>query len=500
MRCKKCEYRLWNLTSRRCPECGTPFVPSEFEFVPNSVQFCCPHCNQSYYGTDDNGHIEPVEFDCVNCGQHIHMDQMILLPTEGVDEKQTKTEECPWLIRKKVGTVKAWFKTIGMAMVSPMRLMELVPIESSLVSAWWFAIFSNALFIFSCFIFFAFFQTLMIGVFSSFGPATGFGMGTGLLMIGGVIVGYFVAAVIGTIIVIALWGLTTHVTLAITGGTSFSIRRTYQALCYSVGGNACTAIPCCGAYFGWIWWLVSAVLTVKSAQRIHGGRAAFAVLTPPLLILAASIGAYIWFFISMMSPMRAQMMTAMQTSNITQIASALDTYYELHEDTWPDHAIQLLGPNSMLSAWSFATPSMSSATQLADVPIGEETLKDFEMLSKQRQDKAVQAAIDSLPDGTIAHRLGDCVFTYHGIPDPDAASAATLWVVIWVPDPDSNTPPAPTDTIVVGQVDGMTTSFPYSSMQTQLTSQNNLRAQHSLPPLPDPYTVTHDKPAVAPAP
>jgi len=53
--------------------------------------------------------------------------------------------------------------------------------------------------------------------------------------------------------------------------------------------------------------------------------------------------------------------------------------------------------------------------------------------------------------------------------------------------------------VIAGQTDGMTTSFPYSSMQMQLTNQNTLRAQHGLPPLPDPFTVTHDKPALAAA-
>ena len=71
MRCKQCDYRLWNLTARRCPECGTPFLPSEFEFVPNSVQFCCPHCGQAYYGTDAKGHLVPPAFTCGRCGAAI---------------------------------------------------------------------------------------------------------------------------------------------------------------------------------------------------------------------------------------------------------------------------------------------------------------------------------------------------------------------------------------------------------------------------------------------
>lgn len=27
MRCKRCDYPLWNLRDRKCPECGKPFAP-----------------------------------------------------------------------------------------------------------------------------------------------------------------------------------------------------------------------------------------------------------------------------------------------------------------------------------------------------------------------------------------------------------------------------------------------------------------------------------------
>ena len=33
MRCKTCDYPLWNLTTRVCPECGTPFLPSQFDIT-----------------------------------------------------------------------------------------------------------------------------------------------------------------------------------------------------------------------------------------------------------------------------------------------------------------------------------------------------------------------------------------------------------------------------------------------------------------------------------
>src|SRR5690606_27998961 len=74
------------------------------------------------------------------CGKHIHMNEMVLFPAEGVREDQTAPEVMPWLARKKIGRISAWFRTIGMALVSPQRLMQLTPVHSSDGQAWWFAL------------------------------------------------------------------------------------------------------------------------------------------------------------------------------------------------------------------------------------------------------------------------------------------------------------------------------------------------------------------------
>ncbi len=106
MQCRNCEYRLWGVKGRECPECGTPFAPSQYEFVPNSIRFCCPHCNQEYYGTGPQGHLEPAEFVCVQCGQAVGMDDMVLFPATGLDEEQTRVEPLPWLNRGKIGFLR----------------------------------------------------------------------------------------------------------------------------------------------------------------------------------------------------------------------------------------------------------------------------------------------------------------------------------------------------------------------------------------------------------
>ncbi len=67
MHCQACGYSLWNLVARECPECGAPFLPGDFEFVPGTVQFCCPHCRHARHGTGDRGHLSPRSFTCEQC-------------------------------------------------------------------------------------------------------------------------------------------------------------------------------------------------------------------------------------------------------------------------------------------------------------------------------------------------------------------------------------------------------------------------------------------------
>lgn len=287
MRCETCGYRLWNLPSRTCPECGTEFLPSRYEFVANSVRFCCPHCGEGYYGTGPKGHLVPASFDCASCGRHVHMDEMVLLPTAGVEEEQTQVDRMPWLQRKRSGFFRAWFSTIGMALIHPIRLMRAVPKSSSPGQALRFAVLTNTLTWSIGFGPLMMFPMIVVGLSSTTGaraiPVLE------VLAIAGVMV-LFAAG--GTFAFLAGWGAVAHGLLRATGSTAGTIGRTYQAIGYAAGANIMTAVPCIGYYFGWIWWVVSAVLMVKEGQRVQGWRATFAVLTFPALLLFTGVVIY----------------------------------------------------------------------------------------------------------------------------------------------------------------------------------------------------------------
>ncbi|MCK4660646.1 MAG: YIP1 family protein [Phycisphaerae bacterium] len=479
MRCKICDYRLWNLRSRQCPECGTPFRPSEFEFVVNSVQFCCPHCNRAYYGTGPQGHLIPTEFDCTSCSAHIHMDEMVLLPAEGLEEEQTEVEQMPWLNRSKRGVVRGWFSTVGMALVGPGRLMRLTPLHSSTASAWWFTFFTHMLLMLVGVTPFVV-LSVGIGLFGGLGATPGFmEMGIGASM-GGV---FLLGAV-------AVAGLITHGLLMMTGKTAGGLGRTYHAICYSSGANVVMLIPCLGWYLGWVWWVVSAVLMVRQGQKVGGARAALAVLTFPLLSIAGFIAFSVWAVTFSATP-TTTFGTGATVGSVSETRVVLDAvlnYAEQHAGQGPDHAIQLVDED-FLAAWDLLV--VETDTQQADVPLGQTSLDGFAFLTRVQKDRLVRESIAALPDGIVAHRLGDFVFTYHGM---DLATANnTSWVVIMWPDPDVNDPPPAGSGFCVGWANGTVNRISTKVVAEYLASENRLRAGRGL--LPHPDQVTHAKPA-----
>ncbi|MHC5022758.1 MAG: hypothetical protein ACYTGG_02440 [Planctomycetota bacterium] len=486
MHCKNCDYPLWNLKARQCPECGSPFRPSDFEFVINSVQFCCPGCEQVYYGTGPSGHLLPPEFSCVSCGQPVVMDAMVLRPAAGIEEHRTRAAANPWLHRRDRGFFKSWLATIGRALVGPYRLMKETPVQSSTGEAWWFALATAlgtwlaAVVPVMCF--------MIIPIASlpqgSGGPgvgalAAGMGMGLGLMLL---------FAMGGTIALIGVNGLVAHGLLRITGGAAHGLGRTYQAMCYGSGANAISAIPCFGGYVGWIWWMVSSVLMLREAQRVHGGRAAFAVLTLPIAVGGSFIALYVWVIVQVMTgAIGSGPGMGITTSVETQtVAQGITDYAARNNGQGPRHGVEMVASGD-LGAIDFV--AVSTQTLEVDVPVGDTDLEQVSLLPVNRQRLAIQAAADALPPDVIAHRVGDFVLTHHGmnLSNPDGR----LWLVVLWPDPDLNAPP---NSIVVGRADG-TTRLHGVPLTQALSQQNQVRSENGLPPLPDPATVTHGRPA-----
>jgi hypothetical protein len=502
MRCRKCDYPLWNLKARHCPECGTPFRPSEFEYIANSVRFCCPECDQVYYGTAANGQLEPIEFQCVRCDRQLHMDDMLLRPGEGVEERQTSVRRLPWLDRKRDGRIRSWLKTVGMTMVQPQLVMRALPVEASLLGAAWYALLSHLIFILVC--------TLLpfiacIGMALAAPGAARSVAGGATLLFGGAI---FLA---GEALFLLIWGVVTHVLLLITGGAGHSIRRTYQALCYSSSAAAVMAMPILGIYpFYFVpmaWWVVSAIIMVMVGHRVHGGRATFATIAWPLSLVTMAVLAYfgliIWVFAS--GQAFGGGMPSL-TTDAKRMNDAIIQYAHEHDGAGPPHAIMLLNDDQLVGS-DFT--SMYSPTTSSDIPVNSISLLDYELLTEPQREPASASMVQSLPEDVIAHRLGDFVFTYHGInllapPDP------RLWIMIEWEDQGLTMPeileesgkdggaswPIPSQ-VAIGMADGTVRIMGAGTFGLNLSVQNDLRAEHGLAPLGDPMLITHDAPLSA---
>ncbi|MCC6949871.1 MAG: hypothetical protein IT433_00340 [Phycisphaerales bacterium] len=493
MNCKACEYPLWNLTSRTCPECGAPFKPSDFEFALNAVRFCCPHCAQEYYGTGARGHLVPSYFNCVSCGKPVHMDECVLLPTAGVREELTRADENPWLARARLGRAKAWFSSIGRAMTQPGRLIEATPTGSGW--GFGFAILTNLIFNLVGWAGFIIFVVIISTV-----AAGGKGGGARpLLGISGGIGAGAASVVLFLGVGILAWIAVTHWLLRITGGSAHPISRTAQAICYSSGANVLSAVPCLSLYI-WplalIWWAVSATIMVARGQKVHGGRAAFAVLAPPGVVVLAAAAGFAWFMywsINMANTMNAApppvppaptAIVSEDGADPDEVEAVLGRHRE-EAGHWPFHAIELVGGGLRPEQLTGDAPDEASSGRLYGADLG------VYYLGTEEQKTLFHDLVRSkLPERIIAHRLGRFVFTYHGV---DPQMHPDLWVMVRVRRQGSEEP------IAVTRAGGVTDWYSNpEDFAEALKTQNAAREAAGLAALPDLMGIEADTPAVGP--
>jgi hypothetical protein len=491
MRCQGCDYPLWNLTARLCPECGRPFAPSDYDFIPNSVRFSCPHCNQDYYGTGPRGHLLPPEFDCVRCHHHITMDQMVLLPTAGVQEEQTKTDIMPWLERHKIGRLKGWFQTVWRSLFEPTRLAQATPPESSPLPAFWFAFLTTVLFSIPA--------VLPIGLIFLFAVAAA-GRGPRAAGLTGFSL-FAISLIVLVTLLLPIWAAATQILLRLTGSTYAGYGVTLRTLCYASGANILIAIPCFGLYvlpISWLWSGISAVFMLRVSQRVGAVRACIAVFALPLVLTMGVVALFTVGISSAITSSQTAMATASAAATTqiqtSQIVTGLFGYVDRKQGALPDHALRLVHEND-LNAYAF-TAAGDAAAQ-----VGNTTLAQFILLPTEDEKSLVEIVARQLPKDTVAHRLGDYVFTYHGI---DLTTADhNLWVVIqW---PESGQPSgqlsgqvAANPPICVGTVGRGVQTIPSALFTARLAQQNQLRAAANLPPHPDPGTITADVPPSSP--
>lgn len=490
MRCHTCNYSLWRLKTRTCPECGAPFKPSEHMFEPNSVRYRCPGCAQDYYGTDAMGHLVPQEFDCVRCGLRVHMDQMILEPAAGLSDDRPQSAN-PWTDPRKMGRLTRWLKTVGMTLIRPTELIRATPPGRG-GAALWFAVRSNITYSIvglSAFAIFPFALGLGLGAFA------GGTVGGVLTVIFAIIVG-LIGTALSLMIILGLWILAAHGILRISGPVAGTIGDTGVCLCYASGANVLSAIPCLGIYssaLSWVWPAVSGAIMLREKQKVSGLRAAMATVIPPLIAAAAMITFFVWVVVWSAS-MTA---TTRRTLAPMMAASSIQTAYLSHPDTtsgsFSGNPVDLVA-DGFLGVEELVP---FSGTELLEQDIvGTFSLSDLTptyALDRTHLD-VVAAFKAAVPTDSPVHRLGDVVFIR---PPDSAADVFGLWTTVLVPEGGFTDPE---DTVMILDGFGSSPNFPSQTFAMKLAQQNRLRVERGLLPIPDPASVPHDQRGWTPPP
>ncbi len=495
MRCKSCEYILWNLAARQCPECGTGFKPSDYEFTLNSVQYRCPHCGQPYYGTAANGHLVPKSFTCVSCNNPVNMDDMVLLPTEGLHEDQTQADEMPWLARKKIGFFKALFGTLGRSMGGPAPLIRLTPVTSPITDALYYVTVTQVVI-----------NLLSVGVVILFFAGLAiFGRGGGGIGAIAAMLGTMFGVLLGGLVYALIWAGTVHLTLKLSGPTQAGFGRTVHAICYSSGCNILSGVPCLGFYlsiFGYLWWAIAAIFMVRDGQKVSALRASLAVLWLPVLLMAMGVGVFIWAINAsqkaaaaantataaaarngpVVTTPPADLSAAVAGTSPSAVAAGLSNFVAA-QGRFPSHAMELSSRGGVplvhfctAQGGAFGMPD-TRLYRLGGVPFDE-----LMQMEPSRQIAIAAAAAVTLTDPAGAHRLGDYVFCLKGL-DPPTVLSPGIWAFVVVPHAWSAR-----DALSIGLADGSTRTIAGADFDAALQEQQAERSAAGLPPFADPRT------------
>ena len=286
MRCRGCNYELWNLPPGDCPECGKAWRFEDFHFRREFVQFLCPHCDCAYPGEYIASLALPYAFTCTGCQSAIELGQMCARPAEGIDGSQAMQQDFVWSDRRQVGRWRAFWRVVGYSLGTPSRIGNTMTQKRGLRGALWFS--------FLCLNFAGFnwliFITIAFWLPSFTGRSQSF-RGVEFIAVL-VFLAVFVGLVLAQQLFFLVWGLITHALIRMTGRARHAIGHTLSATQFCAGTFIICAIPLCGFYFSlisFVWMAVAMVSALAALHKISRWRTAFAVLAPPVVMISVSV-------------------------------------------------------------------------------------------------------------------------------------------------------------------------------------------------------------------
>ena len=294
MRCTSCGYSLWNQPAptdgspRRCPECGVEYALDQFSFAHGKVEFSCPACSQTYFGTDEQGHLDPREFYCVTCGVPLTMNSCTARPFGDVPEAQAmRVEPLPWI--GGVGSVFGrWMRTIGACVSDPGSIPARIEGLGDSGAAARFLVLQIAVISGVSLLYAAVTVVFMIGVMGGAGGGAGPG---GFAPIA-------VAPGIGMMMAASAAGVALHALLllgGIVGAAGFvalvagrervGFTRMFAVLAFASSVMIFSLVPICGGLLAPILWIVQSAQAVAAAMP-QDRKAVAVIVTVVILVFS----------------------------------------------------------------------------------------------------------------------------------------------------------------------------------------------------------------------
>ena len=498
MRCRKCNYLLWNIAPGRCPECGETFVPSEFCFRPGTVNFICPHCGQAYLGTDKSGLLQPRSFVCAKCDRDVSIDQMVVRPAPGLKDSATEAIVCPWLDKKRFGRWSGFWSTVKQSLIRPSEVGRAITLSGRTGSAVHFAWLCSLVGFSGIFFIYVLLGLLFIPAMGgSSGPTvTALIAGVGVLLLV-----LLVSAILWVIVGIGLWAVLAHGILLLSGPRESGLGTTYRALLYGQGPTVINGIPICGSYVGWIWSVVSSINILKTCQKVHGARAAIAVLAVPVIIFVLYVSIIV--FATTTAASRAAT-TAARTVNlnsqqqVTQmlktgkaISVAITAAADPASGEGPDHVLRLVA-DGKLELVDFADPfGIMSPADIRRTKMGDWTVGQLSSMTPAELNKIADSEVSD-NNGSDYYIWGSCLFCYGGIDLRPESVNQHNYIIVYKHKSQAVDQAVGYSWYIFYFADGKAEFIKSDQASLYLATENNYRSKHSMPLVPLPEDIEID--------
>ena len=232
----------------------------------------CPSCQSLVYDGDRR---------CARCGQYLDVPQDAAGPpqesydhSESVETGFDEERYCAWEDQEGQGVFGAYLQTASRALLSPTHFFANLPLDAGYVWPILFAVFSMVVS--------AVFSSLWLQLFyGGLGAAGLFGML--FLVVITMIVSLFVMP-----IALFIWSGLVHVCLILYGGANTGFQATFRVLSYSSVTAVFSAIPIVGTIAS-LWALYLGTIGLRETHETSTGKAAAAVLTPPLVFVLLGV-------------------------------------------------------------------------------------------------------------------------------------------------------------------------------------------------------------------